>query len=223
MRVKFKSSKRMNYLAHLYLAEDTEESRLGNLLGDFVKGPVNDSPYSQGIREGIKTHRLVDRFTDSHRKFLESKKLISPERRRFAGVILDLTFDHFLAKNWRAYSESELGSFTQGVYEMLSNNSSILPVKLASFLPRMIHEDWLGSYEKLDGVSLVIERISNRLERKFMRKNTLHGAIREVEANYLELERNFEEFFPDVIEYVDNYRDETAILAELPAADPASN
>ncbi len=197
----------MNYLAHLYLAEDSDESRLGNLLGDFVKGPVAASPYSQGIREGIRTHRLVDRFTDSHQKFLESKKLISPDRRRFAGVILDLSFDHFLAKNWESYSDSELSSFTQGVYEMLRDNRSILPVKLASFLPRMIHEDWLGSYEKLEGISLVIERISNRLERKFGRKNTLHGAAREIEKNYQELERNFEEFFPDVIEFVDNYRD----------------
>ena len=200
----------MNYLAHLYLAEDTEESRLGNLLGDFVKGPVAESPYSPGIRKGIETHRKVDLFTDSHRKFLESKKLISPERRRFSGVILDLAFDHFLAKNWRAYADSDLGSFTQDVYDMLGKNRSILPEKLSSFLPRMIHEDWLGSYEKLEGVSLVIERISNRLERKFMRKNTLKGAASEIEANYGELERNFDEFFPDVISYVNNYRSATS-------------
>jgi len=223
MRFIFDNTKTMNYLAHLYLAEDTDESRIGNLLGDFVKGPVADSPYSPGIRKGIKTHRKVDVFTDSHKKFLESKKLISPERRRFAGVILDLTFDHFLAKNWRSYSDSELGSFTQGVYEMLRENSSILPVKLVSFLPRMIHEDWLGSYEKLEGVSLVIERLSKRLERKFNRQNTLQGAIREIEGNYRELEQNFEEFFPDVIKYVDNYRNTATIPAELPAADPASN
>ncbi len=196
----------MNYLAHLYLAEDTEESRLGNLLGDFVKGHVADSPYSPGIRKGIKTHRKVDVFTDSHKKFLESKKLISPERRRFAGVIIDLTFDHFLAKNWGIYSDRELGSFTQGVYDMLMKNSSILPLKLVTFLPRMIQEDWLGSYEKLEGVSVVIERISRRLERKFKKQNTLQGASREIEANYRELERNFEDFFPELITFVESYR-----------------
>lgn len=199
----------MNYLAHLYLAEDTEESRLGNLLGDFVKGPVSESPYSPGIKKGIETHRKVDLFTDSHRKFLESKELISPKRRRFAGVILDLAFDHFLAKNWRAYADSELGSFTDEVYGMLSRNSDILPVKLASFLPRMIHEDWLGSYEKLEGVSLVIERISARLERKFGRENTLTGGAQDIEANYDALEHNFEEFFPEVITYVEDYRSAT--------------
>lgn len=200
----------MNYLAHLYLAEDTEESRLGNLLGDFVKGPVEQSPYSAGIKKGIKTHRKVDIFTDSHRKFLESKVLISPERRRFAGVILDLAFDHFLAKNWGEYSDTELNSFTQDVYEMLNQNSSILPVQLVSFLPRMIHEDWLGSYSRLEGISLVIDRISNRLERKFKRQNTLRGASSEIESNYEKLESNFIQFFPDVIDYVDSFRDKTA-------------
>lgn len=199
----------MNYLAHLYLADDTDESRLGNLLGDFVKGPVSESPYSPAIKKGIVTHRKVDVFTDSHRKFLESKELISPERRRFAGVILDLAFDHFLAKNWRAYSDLELDSFTQCVYKMLSENSPILPVKLSSFLPRMIHEDWLGSYKKLQGVSLVIDRISNRLERKFKRQNTLRGASSEIESNYEKLESNFIEFFPDVIDYVDSFREKT--------------
>lgn len=199
----------MNYLAHLYLAEDTDESRLGNLLGDFVKGPIEESPYSPEIKKGIETHRKVDIFTDSHKKFLESKELISPERRRFAGVILDLAFDHFLAKNWREYSDTELNNFIQDVYDMLKHNSEILPVKLASFLPRMIHEDWLGSYKQIEGISLVIDRISNRLERKFNRKNSLRGASGEIEANYEALEHNFEEFFPDVINYVQDYRSST--------------
>ena len=221
MRFNHHNLNTMNYLAHLYLAEDTDESRLGNLLGDFVKGPVADSPYSPGIKEGIKTHRKVDIYTDSHRKFLESKKLISSERRRFAGIILDLTFDHFLAKNWKAYSDSELGSFTQDVYEMLRNNTALLPAKLVSFLPRMIQEDWLGSYEKLERVSIVIERISWRLERKFKRKNTLRGASGEIEANYGELERNFKEFFPDLIGFVENYRSTTSDQSQdLVSPDP---
>ena len=196
----------MNYLAHLYLAEDTDESRLGNLLGDFVKGPLSDTPYSPGIKEGIKTHRRVDIFTDSHSKFLESKRLISPERRRFAGVILDLTFDHFLAKNWKAYSESDLESFTESVYEMLKNNRSILPERFATFLPRMISEDWLGSYENLDRISTVLDRISARLEKKFNRNIALKGASIEIELNYPELERNFKDFFPELIDYVESYR-----------------
>ncbi len=195
----------MNYLAHLYLAEDTDESRLGNLLGDFVKGPI-DNRYSPGITKGIRTHRKVDVFTDSHRKFIDSKKLISLERRRFAGVIIDLSFDHFLAKNWAAYSDAELNSFTRSIYEMLRRNSHLLPERLALFLPRMIDEDWLGSYVKLESIAWAIDRISKRLERRFKRQNTLSGAVEEIESNYRELDRNFKDFFPELIGFVENYR-----------------
>ena len=88
----------MNYLAHIFLAGDSEESLLGNIMGDFVKGSIGDG-FHPGIEEGIRTHRKVDVFTDSHEIFKASKKLMSPERRRFAGVIIDLGFDHLLAKN----------------------------------------------------------------------------------------------------------------------------
>jgi len=195
----------MNYLAHIYLAEDSDESVIGNLLGDFVKGPVGNE-FTPGIAKGIITHRKVDVFTDSHEKFLASKKLISPERRRFAGIIIDLTFDHFLAKNWSEYSSSELPLFIKETYELLARNRSILPEKLQGFLPRMIDEDWLGSYRELEGIGETMDRISRRLNRRFQRENTLAGAVEEVESNYPELERNFSSFFPEVISFVENLR-----------------
>ncbi len=102
----------MNYLAHLHLAEDSDESLLGNLLGDFVKGHLGNE-YSPEIIKGIKTHRKVDAYTDSNEKFLACKKLLRPDRRRFAGIIVDLSFDHFLAKNWSQYSNVELIKFTK--------------------------------------------------------------------------------------------------------------
>jgi len=195
----------MNYLAHIYLAEESDESVIGNLLGDFVKGPVGDE-FTPGIAKGIITHRKVDVFTDSHEKFLASKKLISPERRRFAGIIIDLTFDHFLSKNWSEYSSSELPLFIKETYELLARNRSILPEKLQAFLPRMIEEDWLGSYSELEGIGETMDRISRRLHRRFQRENTLAGAVEEVESNYSELERNFSSFFPEVISFVEDLR-----------------
>lgn len=195
----------MNYLAHIYLAEESDESIIGNLLGDFVKGPVGDE-FTPGIAKGIITHRKVDVFTDSHEKFLASKKLISPERRRFAGIIIDLAFDHFLSKNWSEYSSSELTLFIKETYELLARNRSILPEKLQAFLPRMIDEDWLGSYRELEGIGETMNRISRRLDRRFQRENTLAGAVEEVESNYSELERNFSSFFPEVISFVEDLR-----------------
>lgn len=195
----------MNYLAHLYLAEDSDESILGNLLGDFVKGPLRDE-YDPEIIKGIKTHRKVDLFTDSHENFLASKRMISAERRRFAGIIIDLTFDHFLAKNWSDYSGQELSGFIGNTYELLMRNRGILPEKLQYFLPRMIEEDWLGSYGKLEGIGRTLDRISGRLTRRFARENSLTGAVEEIESNYERLENNFYEFFPQVIAFVENYR-----------------
>lgn len=196
----------MNYLAHIYLAEDTDESVLGNLLGDFVKGPIGNS-YSPEIVKGIQTHRKVDVFTDSHERFLASKKLISPRRRRFAGIIVDLAFDHFLARNWSSYSREDLSEFIRNTYDLLKRHQAILPERLQLFLPRMIDEDWLGSYRELEGVGRTIDRISGRLRRRFKRENTMTGSLEEIEINYGELERNFNEFFPELVSYVGELRE----------------
>lgn len=197
----------MNYLAHIYLAEDSEESILGNMMGDFVKGAIGNN-YHPEIAKGIRTHRKVDAFTDSHEKFRASKKLMSPGRRRFAGIIIDLAFDHFLAKNWASYSDTELDRFIHKTYELLKRHRTALPERLRFFLPRMIDEDWLGSYCTLDGTGKAIDRISERLRRRFDRENALPGAIEEVESNYIELETNFNAFFPDLISFVGNLRKE---------------
>jgi len=191
----------MNYLVHLYLAEDSPESILGNLLGDFVKGTL-DKTYSPEIIRGIVTHRKVDSFTDSHERVLLSKRLISPRRRRFAGIIVDVSFDHFLARNWADYSSVELNVFTKKVCDLLKGYKSILPEKLQSAILRMTDEDWLGSYCRIDGVGIVLDRIS----RRFKRENSLKGAIEELESNYGILEENFRAFFPELIVFVEDYR-----------------
>lgn len=191
----------MNYLAHLYLAEDSPESILGNLLGDFVKGRL-DRTYSPEIIRGIITHRKVDSFTDSHKLVLLSKRLISPRRRRFAGIIVDVSFDHFLARYWADYSSVELGFFTRRVYDLLKLYRDTLPEGLRSSIPRMSDEDWLGSYSRIEGVGAVLDRIS----RRFKRENGLKGSVEELESNYSALEDNFRAFFPELIAFVEDFR-----------------
>lgn len=195
----------MNYLAHIYLAGDSDESILGNLLGDFVKGPIGNG-YHPEIIKGIRTHRKVDVFTDSHEMFLASKRLISPQRRRFAGIIIDLAFDHFLTRNWSSYSSEDLTGLIENTYELLRRHRGILPEKLQLFLPRMIDEDWLGSYRELEGIGKTIDRISGRLKRRFKRENTMTGSLEEVELNYDALEQNFNEFFPELVSFVEDLR-----------------
>jgi acyl carrier protein phosphodiesterase len=194
----------MNYLAHLYLAEDSDESLLGNMLGDFVKGRL-ENQYSPEILKGIKTHRKVDAYTDANQNFLACKQLLRPDRRRFAGIIVDMSFDHFLAKNWADYSDIQLSEFTDRVYGLLLKREPTLPKKLRQRLPYMVNDDWLGSYKNVDTIGLALNAISKRLS-SFEKAIPIKDGLDDIKANYDEFEENFREFFPDLISYVDNYR-----------------
>ncbi|MBD0390798.1 MAG: DUF479 domain-containing protein, partial [Nostoc sp. C3-bin3] len=169
----------MNYLAHLYLADDSPESLLGNLIGDFLKGTTVDS-YSESIKNGIKLHKQVDRYTDLHDIVKKSKQLISPVNKRYAGIIVDVFYDHFLAKNWSNYSSVPLNSFTSNVYHVLQENYEILPDSLKRVAPTMIAENRLMSYVKISGMSTALKRISERLKRE----NSLENAVEDLKANY---------------------------------------
>ena len=195
----------MNYLAHTYLAGDSEESVVGNMLGDFVKGRIG-SEFPPGIADGIRAHRKIDAYTDSHERVLGCKRLVSPERRRFSGIIVDLAFDHLLAVNWRDYSELPLGEFIERTYGILGRNSYLMPQRPRQVLQVMIEEDWLGSYRELEGIGLALDRIAIRLKRKFGRENSLPGAAEEIARNYGALEDNFRVFFPELISFARDLR-----------------
>ncbi|MGD1909527.1 MAG: ACP phosphodiesterase [Rivularia sp. (in: cyanobacteria)] len=186
----------MNYLAHLFLSEGTPESLIGNLLGDFVKGSIKNI-YSKEIIKGINLHRKIDIYTDSHPIFRSSKRLISLKRRRFSGIMIDVFYDHFLAKNWSDYSSIALGDFAHHVYQVLQENKSILPLRLQNILPDMITNDWLKSYQD----SNVIDRAINGISRRIKRKNNLCGGVEELLLNYQQLQADFSLFFPELIDY----------------------
>ena len=194
----------MNYLAHLFLSEASAESRLGNLLGDFVKGNLEPykNCYDRQIIQGIKTHRKIDCFTDNHAIYIQSKRRISASNRRLAGIIIDICYDHFLAKHWDVFSQEKLEIFVRSIYIILQENQSILPPKLQQALPRMIREDWLGCYQTLTGVDLTFSRIARRLKRD----NNLANAVNELVDNYTEIESDFLIFFPEIINYVERNR-----------------
>jgi acyl carrier protein phosphodiesterase len=187
----------VNYLAHLFLAEGTPESMIGNLLGDFVKGSAVNL-YGGKIRQGIDLHRKVDSYTDSHAIVRSSKSLISPLRRRFSGVLVDVFYDHFLAKNWREYSEVPLRDFARHAYQILQENREILPESLQRVLPIIISRDLLSSYQEIAAIASTLTRMSARMRRT----NNLAGGIEDLTVNYQQLESDFRAFFPDLISYV---------------------
>ncbi len=190
----------MNFLAHFFLADVVGGSMTGQLLGDFVKGTALDG-CDDDIREAIMLHRKIDSFSDAHPVTLDSRNRIGPIRRRFAGVIVDLCYDHFLALHWHRFSSVPLSVFAAQVYTELAANRKLLPEKARPVVSRMSNMDWLSSYVALDNVSLALDRIAGRLTRG----RQFEGAAEEIALHYTALQCDFFSFFPDLITFTRSY------------------
>lgn len=190
----------MNWLAHIFLAEPNVESRLGNLLGDLVKGAAR-TELNLKLQQGIACHTAIDCFTDRHPIVSQSKVRITPPQRRFAGVIIDVLYDHLLIKNWEAYSEIPIDDFIYEVYTSFGAYSAI-PMTTKDQIDRMIRDDLLRSYRDLAGVEAALRRISRRLERRMSRTFTLELAMPDIIENYVALDRDFQAFFPELQAHV---------------------
>lgn len=184
----------MNYLAHMLCSDDTPASMLGNFLAEFVKGDV-EGRFPREVVEGIYAHRSADCFTDSHEVFGASRRLVSTPRRRYAGIIIDVVYDHFLTTSWDQYSSQGLDEFVERVYENLRRSRVVVPHPVPLVIERMARENWLRSYGTADGIDLTFRRISRRLTRE----NPLATAIEELERNYDPLRDHFHFFFPQVL------------------------
>jgi len=190
----------MNFLAHAFLARDDVDLMVGSLMGDFVKGPL-DGQYAPSITRGLILHRRVDTYTDAHAQVVRSRSRISPGRRRYAGILIDLFYDHYLAHHWSNYSATPLDEFTAAVYTSLLGRLQLLPERLQRIAPHMAQTDWLGSYRSTAAVGEALNRIGTR----FKRGNPLLGSIEELIRNYAELEEDFQAFFPEVVRFAREY------------------
>lgn len=199
----------MNWLAHLLLSEPNVEIRLGNILADIVKGAARQE-LNSGIQRGIACHQVIDRFTDTHIVVKRSKDRIHSNYRRFAGVLVDIFYDHFLAKNWSQYSHVSLDEFTAEIYESFRAYQGQIPPIVREVVSHVAAEDWLGSYRNVSGVEITLLRISRRLSRRHNKVLSLTPAINELIIHYDALEYDFQEFFPQLFAYVENW-----CLAEL--------
>lgn len=192
----------MNFLAHLVLAEPVSEALAGNFLGDFVKGRLEADRFPDKILQGIRIHRAVDAFTDSHPIPLLSRNLVPKSRRRLGGIIVDIAYDHFLCNNWEKFSDDDFETFVRTSYRAIEENAQYLPPKLRPVVPRMIEQDWLTCYRTTEGIDLTFQRISHRAP--ILAPMT--QAMEDMEANYDTWEKHFVDFFPEVVEYVKEQR-----------------
>lgn len=179
----------MNFLAHAYLAGEAPADRLGGLMGDFVKGPL-PAGLPPDIAEGVRLHRQIDVFAETHPAFVRSRMRISPERRRVAGVMVDMFYDHFLARHWERFAPQPLEVFASAMYALMAENGPLLPARLATILPGMRESDWLGSYRSEDVIAMALDRMAMRLRRE----NPLTGSGAELLVDYAGFEADFFEF-----------------------------
>ncbi len=185
----------MNFLAHLALAGPTDASRLGNILGDFEKGPPQYlSQYlPKPVVIGIMMHRHLDRFTDSHQAFLAARELLPDKLRRFAGIVVDIFFDHFLTKHWADYYPVPFEAFLSEIDSLFDRRPEWMGNELPKLLPRIREESWLSSYGEISG----IERALNRLSQRSPRLAPLAESSEALRTRYSAFEASFHSFFPD--------------------------
>lgn len=191
----------MNYLAHFYLSGESHGLLIGNFIADAVKGnALND--YNDEIREGIVMHRRIDHYTDTHPVTGRSKVILRPEFNHYSAVIIDVFYDHFLAKNWNEFSGESLADYSQRIYRFLEDKSHHFPEKPKYMLPFMKQHDWLMAYAHVEGVRRVLTGMSRRT--KFESKMEL--AADALVRNYADFEADFREFFPQLVAHTEAYR-----------------
>lgn len=186
----------MNYLAHLHLGGNAPAQLLGSLYGDFVKGPLRGN-FAADIEAAIHLHRRIDVFTDSHPIQAQACSRFSLTRRRYAGIVLDVFFDHCLAQSWASYATEPLDQFTRRVYGVLAAEPD-LPANLARIAPRMSAQDWLGSYAEFS----VLEQVIAGIQRRLSRPEGLADAMLELEGLYEPLQADFQAFYPQLQQFV---------------------
>jgi acyl carrier protein phosphodiesterase len=182
----------MNFLAHLYLSKHAEELMIGNFIADAVKGK-NFEAYTPGVIQGIKMHREIDAFTDAHHITKISATRLMPRYRKYAGVIVDVFYDHFLAINWEQYHHESLPIFADKVYQLMHQNINGLPPKSQYLLPYMIKHNWLLNYSKIEGIQRTLTGMASRTS--FV--SNMQFATEELELYYQDFDQEFKLFFEE--------------------------
>ena len=186
----------MNYLAHIYLSGESDLITIGNFIADGIKGK-DYRIYPVDIQIGILLHRHIDTFTDAHKTVRKSTKRLHKKYSHYSGIIVDMLYDHFLAKNWSNYSRTDLSLYTENFYASLETHYNILPNRIQKMIPYMLAENWLVSYASKEGIGRALEGMNRRT------KNRVHmdEAINELDQFYEAFENEFTLFFEELMAF----------------------
>jgi acyl carrier protein phosphodiesterase len=183
----------MNFLAHIYLSGDNDLIKIGNFMADGIRGKHYET-FPMEIQKGIILHRAIDTFTDAHPVFRTSTKKLHQRYHHYAGVIVDVFYDHFLSKNWANYSNENLDDYIQRFYRTLNDNKEILTEKTIYLMPYMIKQNWLLSYQTVKGIDSILTQMDSRTKNQ----SKMRFASEELQESYLEFEQEFTVFFEDL-------------------------
>lgn len=199
----------MNFLAHLYLSQHHKKIMIGNFIADHVKGKQFDD-FEPLIQKGILLHRVIDEFTDNHDIVRKSKQSLHPRYRHYDGVIIDIFYDYFLAKNWANYSAIPLQIFTQSIYALFEEKSESLPIKSQNFIKYMIQYDILYNYQFKEGIQKVLNGMNHRTKGKSQMDLALEDLINLEQS----LEEDFTLFFDDLISFSNQKLNELLVISD---------
>ncbi len=185
----------MNFLAHLYLSNEIPDLVVGNFLADAVKGKAIED-YGQGVKRGILMHRTIDAFTDNHPLVKECTQFLRPSQGKFSPVVMDILFDHFLAKQWHHYHSQKLEDFSESVYQHLQTYQIRfgLPKPMDFVLEMMMKNNWLVNYQFAEG----IERSLSGMQQRVNYPNSMSTGFKDMLPHQVQLEKRFYIFFDEL-------------------------
>jgi acyl carrier protein phosphodiesterase len=183
----------MNFLAHIYLSGNNDMLKIGNFMADSIRGH-HYLDYPDDIRKGILLHRYIDTFTDAHSVYRKSKHRLHEKYGHYSGVIMDIVYDHYLAKNWSKYSDEKLEDYAASFYKLLQDNYGLLTEKIQKMMPSMIARNWLVSYASLDGLEMILFQMDYRTKHRVH----MHEAVVEVKQFYTEFDEEFTIYFEEL-------------------------
>ena len=186
----------MNFLAHIYLSDNNDLIKIGNFMADGIRGKHYEH-LPADIQKGIILHRAIDTFTDAHPVFRQSTHRLHERYHHYAGVIVDVFYDHFLAKNWNTYSDERLEDFVARFYQSLSDNKSVLSERTLMVMPYMFEQNWLVSYQTVEGINRILTQMDHRTKNL----SKMRFATNELSEFYSEFENEFTKFFEELITY----------------------
>lgn len=193
----------MNFLAHIYLSGEDPEILMGNFIGDSIKGKKALEKFPLKVQNGIMMHREIDFFMDTHPIVKDGMGRLRENYPKFSGVIMDMFYDHFLAKNWQNYSSLGLEEYTHKIYQKVEDNKEFLTGKSKKMFPYMRSQNWLLAYQTVDGLESILRRMTKRIRNMV----PLHESVNELQIHYEEYDQEFEKFFSEIMAHISDKHD----------------